>query len=92
MSNDANRPSNGQLCCEDKKKCLERLQLILDGQASEEETLDYETHVIHCTQCSDKYFLEKCIKEHIQNHHDEEKKPCPSCLVDSIKEKLSIHL
>jgi len=46
-----------------KASCMEMLQVILDGQASEEQRAYFKAHMDHCGPCFKGYQLDMAIKE-----------------------------
>ncbi len=69
-------------------KCLEVINLILDGEASEEQ-LSYFDSKIKCCEKSMGYFnLEKCIRDVVKMRI--EKKDVSPKLVEEIRSKLNI--
>lgn len=76
--------------CENKEKCFEMIQAVLDGSASEEEMKHFEKNIDECLPCIENYKLEKSIKETLKVKL--EKKCCPEKTVSSIKASLGITL
>ncbi len=72
--------------CRDPEKCMEVLHLLLDGEASEEESKYFRQHIQRCMPCYECYNLEMAIKEIIQTKI--ERKPVPQDLVNTIKLKI----
>lgn len=79
------KPSKSSGCSENSE-CMKLLQLMLDGEASEEEAKIFNDHIEKCMPCYEYYNLEKTIKEIIQTKI--ERKAVPGDLVDSIKSKI----
>jgi len=73
--------------CLDSEKCLNMLQLILDGEASESEMQYFNTHIEDCMSCFQHYNLEKTIRQVLKTKC--EKRPVPVDLIQSIKSKIS---
>ncbi len=73
----------GQISCQ---RCLELLELITDGEASQEEERQFRKHVDECLPCYESFNLEQSIKEMLQTKL--EKKPVPDDLIQSIKQKI----
>ncbi|MBT1705576.1 anti-sigma factor [Chryseosolibacter indicus] len=72
--------------CENKRECLEILQLILDGEASTEQKNHFlKEHLEECMPCYKNYHLEVAIRELLKtkctNH-------APQDLVDDIRKKI----
>lgn len=76
--------------CENKEKCFEMIQAVLDGSASDEEMKHFENSIDECLPCLENYQLEKSIKETLKAKL--EKKCCPEKTVNSIKASLGISL
>lgn len=70
-----------------KPTCMEMLQLILDGEASQEQRAYFSSHMDKCMPCFKSYHVDSKIKELIKS------KCCggqvPDDLVDQIKSKIS---
>jgi hypothetical protein len=73
--------------CEHQAECMKMVQLIVDGQASEEQIHQFRLNMDNCLPCEKGYELEKCIKETLQLRL--EKKCIPSNLIDCIKQKVN---
>jgi anti-sigma factor (TIGR02949 family) len=71
-------------CCKD---CLCKLNLVLDGEGTEEEVLYLQEHIEGCAPCYNHYNIEKSVKEVIK--HKLEQRPVPSSLIDSIRGKIN---
>lgn len=78
---------NEQTRCKDHAKCMEMLQLILDGEASESEREYYMSHMEQCMPCYREYNLESAIRQVLKTNIG--KKEVPSDLIDCIKSKLN---
>lgn len=76
---------NGE--CPEKQKCLEILNLVLDGEANEEQKDYFRNHIEKCMPCNSDYSVEKAIKELLQAKCSN--KEVPNDLVESIKSKIS---
>ncbi len=74
--------------CEHQADCMKMVQLIVDGQASDEQINAFKLNMDKCLPCEKGYELEKCIKETMQLRL--EKKCIPSNLIDCIKQKISM--
>ncbi|MDN5205179.1 anti-sigma factor [Fulvivirgaceae bacterium BMA10] len=73
--------------CPDKANCFEILELMMDGEATEEQKKSFELQIQHCMPCYKKYHLDVAIKEVLQTKLNN--KPAPVDLVDSIKLKIN---
>lgn len=71
--------------CEDEE-CNRLLQLILDGEASENDEEVFFQHIKNCSYCYNGYMLEKSIRKLIRTKI--KKESVPADLVDSIKLKI----
>jgi hypothetical protein len=74
--------------CEHQADCMKMVQLIVDGQASDEQINAFKLNMDKCLPCEKGYELEKCIKETMQLRL--EKKCIPTNLIDCIKQKISM--
>jgi hypothetical protein len=74
--------------CEHQAECMKMVQLIVDGQASDDQINQFKQNMDKCLPCEKGYELEKCIKETMQLRL--EKKCVPSSLIDCIKLKISM--
>jgi mycothiol system anti-sigma-R factor len=67
--------------------CMEMLQLILDGQATDEQSQYFQAHMDHCMPCFKSYQLDMSIKELLRT------KCCggeaPKELAEKIKDQIS---
>ena len=68
------------------KRCLELLEMIVDGEANPEQEERFHQHINDCLPCYESYNLEASIKELIQTKI--EKKSVPQDLIASIKSKI----
>lgn len=75
-----------EVMCQESKKCIEILELLLDGEATAEQEGFFKSHIEKCMPCYRYYDLEKSIKEILQTKV--ERKAVPRDLVDSIKSKI----
>lgn len=73
--------------CEHQAECMKMVQLIVDGQASDEQINQFKLNMSTCLPCEKGYELEKCIKETIQLRL--ERKSVPASLIDCIKQRIS---
>jgi len=53
--------------CPQEERCLELVRLMLDKQATEEDSLYVTKHIEDCYRCYDNYNLENTIREVIKN-------------------------
>lgn len=74
--------------CENHAKCMEMIQAVLDGSATQEELNHMKSEMDTCLPCIEGYELEKTIKEALNMRV--EKKCCPEKTVSKIKEQLGI--
>jgi hypothetical protein len=74
--------------CENHEKCMQMIQAVLDGSATEEEVNDFKANINDCMPCIEGYELQKSIKEALQQKI--EKKCCPENTLSKIREKLGI--
>jgi mycothiol system anti-sigma-R factor len=69
-----------------KPTCMEMLQTILDGQATEEQKQYFKVHMDHCMPCYKSYDLDMSLKQLLQS------KCCggaaPSDLIEKIKQQI----
>ena len=72
--------------CKESAKCMEILQLLLDGEADSEQEQYFHSHIEKCMPCYQYYNVEKAIKEILQTKI--ERKPVPQDLVNNIKLKI----
>jgi len=72
--------------CAEEEKCFQSLQLILDGEACEEEEAVFMKHLEHCMPCFNLYKVDKAVKELLQSRI--QKKEVPTDLVQSIKKNI----
>jgi anti-sigma factor (TIGR02949 family) len=74
--------------CLDHGKCLQSLQLILDGEASRELEDNFVKHLNECMHCYNLYHLDKAVKELVQTKI--RKIPVPSSLHNKIRNQLFV--
>lgn len=53
--------------CDDKEKCTEVLQLIIDGEATREDEDYFNNHIVQCIDCSRYFMLEQSIRDALRN-------------------------
>ena len=73
-----------------KEYCLATLYLILDGEATDEQTAQFKLHLCECFPNFNNYCLESAVKEVLQKRI--EKKCVPTDLVASIKAKIALEM
>ncbi len=72
--------------CDHQADCLKMIQLIVDGEATEQQIEKLRNNLHTCQPCIKMYHLEKEIKELLSGKM--EKKCCPEQLVASIKTRI----
>ncbi|MGK7395927.1 MAG: anti-sigma factor [Candidatus Cyclobacteriaceae bacterium M3_2C_046] len=72
--------------CEESDHCNHLLQLILDGEATEEQENFFHEHVDKCVYCFNSFKVEKSIRDLIKSKIKKEEVPID--LVESIKLKI----
>jgi anti-sigma factor (TIGR02949 family) len=72
--------------CSHRTDCLKMIQLILDGEATEQQLARLKVNLESCQPCIEMYHLEKEVKELLTKRM--EKKCCPDQLVATIKSKI----
>ena len=76
--------------CENKKECLEMLQLILDGEASPQQKDKFmKQHLEECMPCYKNYHLEVAIRELLKSKCTNQ---APQELIDDIRKKVCQNL
>lgn len=73
--------------CDHQVDCLKMIQVILDGQATEQQIERLRNNLHTCQPCIRMYNLEKEIKQLLNGKM--EKKCCPEQLIASIKARIS---
>jgi len=79
------KTDNGQ--CPERDKCLDILNMVLDGEATAEQKEYLNSHINACLPCLNDYNLEKTIKDLLQSKCS--KVEVPEGLAEAIKLKLS---
>lgn len=74
--------------CENHEKCMQMIQAVLDGSATQEELVSFKANMGECMPCIEGYDLQKSIKDALQQKI--EKKCCPESTVNKIRERLGI--
>lgn len=67
--------------------CLDNLQMIIDGEATEEEERFFKEHIDECEPCFKSYHLDKSVKLLLRSKISH--RPIPADLIEKIKTKLS---
>jgi anti-sigma factor (TIGR02949 family) len=76
--------------CDNKRDCLEMLQLILDGEATHEQKEHFlKDHLEQCMPCYKNYNLELAIRQLLKTKCNDH---APQELIDSIKKKVTENL
>lgn len=65
------------------KKCLEIINLILDGEATEDQMKYFEGNIKCCEKSMEFYHIEKCVKDAVI--HKIKYKTVPEDLIDCVK-------
>jgi anti-sigma factor (TIGR02949 family) len=77
-----------QARCPEEEHCLELVRLMLDDQATPEDSEYVTKHIDGCYRCYDNYDLENAIREAVRNKTNKEK--VPDELVAEINEKIRL--
>ena len=72
--------------CDHQADCLKMIQLILDGEATEQQLAKLKANLETCQPCIRMYHLEKEVKELLTKRM--EKRICPDDLVATIKSRI----
>ena len=72
--------------CEDHDKCFHIINLIIDGEASEDETAYFYSHIQDCLHCAQYYKLEQSIREAIRKKL--KIKEAPDELIQEVRQKV----
>ncbi len=72
--------------CNDHEYCIRVLNLIIDGEANEDEANFFNTHIKDCLQCSEYYSLDQTIREAIRKKM--EKKAAPAEFIHELRNKV----
>lgn len=73
--------------CPECIRFLEVLQIVLDGEASEEDCNFVEARIAKCNYCLDCYETDKALRDAIKGQLN--RREVPQDLVDCIKSKIS---
>jgi anti-sigma factor (TIGR02949 family) len=73
--------------CDHQADCLKMIQLIIDGEATQQHLDKLRTNLENCRPCIEMYHLEKEIKQLMQDRM--QKKCCPDQLITAIQAKIS---
>ena len=72
--------------CENSRECLQKLQLILDGETTKEEKDHFlKEHLEQCMPCYKNYHLEVAIRQLLKSKCTHQ---APQELVDDIRKKV----
>jgi len=72
--------------CDHRADCLKMIQLILDGEATEQQLARVKANLESCKPCIQMYHLEQEVKELLTKRM--EKRCCPEQLVATIKSRI----
>ena len=72
--------------CIDHDRCIQVLNLIIDGEANADEEIFFHTHIQDCLECSQYYTIEQSIREVIKKKL--EKKSAPDDLIADLRNKI----
>lgn len=72
--------------CSHRTDCLKMIQLILDGEATDQQLAKLKINLESCKPCIEMYHLEKEVKELLTKRI--EKRCCPDQLVATIKSRI----
>ncbi len=72
--------------CSHQADCLKMIQLILDGEATDQQLAKLKINLESCQPCIRMYHLEKEVKELLTKRMD--KHACPDELVATIKSRI----
>lgn len=72
--------------CPDHEKCINVINLIIDGEANAEEEAFFHAHIQDCLHCEQFYKLEQSIREAIRKRL--EIKEAPEDLIRMVREKV----
>lgn len=72
--------------CSHQADCLKMIQLILDGEATEQQLAKLKINLESCQPCIQMYHLEREVKELLTKRM--EKRCCPDELVATIKSRI----
>ena len=78
----------GKARCPEEERCLELLRIMLDEQATEEESKYVHKHIGNCYRCYQNYELENTIREAVKSktHHLK----VPQKLVNEITSRINL--
>ena len=72
--------------CKDHEKCIHIINLIIDGEANEEEETFFYAHIQDCLHCAQYYKLEQYIREAIRKKLI--LKEAPEDLIQEVRQKV----
>jgi anti-sigma factor (TIGR02949 family) len=73
--------------CSERQKCLDILNVVLDGEATTAQKEYLESHIDLCLPCLNDYNLEKVIKELLQSNCTNAQ--VPPGLLEAVRSKIS---
>lgn len=83
-------PNEMKQDCDNKRACMEMLQLIIDGEATELQKEDFiNNHLDHCLPCFNTYNLEIGLRQLLKNKCQCE---APSDVIEAIKSRIANNL
>lgn len=85
-SSSSNVKSEMKEKCDHRADCLKMIQLILDGEATDQQLAKVKANLESCQPCIQMYHLEQEVKELLTKRM--EKRCCPNQLVETIKSKI----
>lgn len=90
MSELSNPKGHMKQDCQNQRECLQMLQLILDGETTQEQKEQFfKEHLEHCMPCYRNYHLEIAIRQLIKTKCTGH---APQDLVDMIRKKVAQNL
>jgi anti-sigma factor (TIGR02949 family) len=72
--------------CPDHEKCIHVINLVIDGEANEDEEAFFYTHIRDCLDCAQYYKLEQSIRSAIRKKL--EVKEAPEELIVELKKRV----
>jgi anti-sigma factor (TIGR02949 family) len=72
--------------CPDHEKCIHVINLVIDGEANEDEEVFFYKHIRDCLHCAQYYKLEQSIREAIRKKL--EVKEAPEELIVELRKKV----
>ncbi len=77
---------NGDGHCPDIEKCMETIQLILDGESTQYSKDELTKKLENCLPCFNHFHLGKCLKESLQEKLQQ--KEVPNELIEKIRSEI----